>query len=170
MILTETSTARSDCSEVAYESLQAPVSVGHIGYSTGTMLRGMAEQGGDQFVGGVLHTVKDYVEKPLFTVAGAVLGNPELGENAPVKQFSEWFDRRAEERREKYAENAAKGGTAYPWPGQRPYPWGGLSAEVRAAAGSGGFHGRTGPDGGRYRWDGDRFHQPQETSEAPWAV
>lgn len=83
------------------------------GYSTGTMLRGMAEQGGDQFVGGVLHTVKDYVEKPLFTVAGAVLGNPELGENAPVKQFSEWFDRRAEERREKYAENAAKGGTAY---------------------------------------------------------
>lgn len=83
------------------------------GYSTGTMLRGMAEQGGDQFVGGVLHTVKDYVEKPLFTVAGAVLGNPELGENAPVKQFSEWFDRRAEERREKYAENAARGGTAY---------------------------------------------------------
>ena len=83
------------------------------GYSTGTMLRGMAEQGGDQFVGGVLHTVKDYVEKPLFAAAGAVLGNPELGENAPVKQFSEWFDRRAEERREKYAENAAKGGTAY---------------------------------------------------------
>ena len=83
------------------------------GYSTGTMLRGMVEQGGDQFVGGVLHTVKNYVEKPLFTAAGAVLGNPELGENAPVKQFSEWFDRRAEERREKYAENAARGGTAY---------------------------------------------------------
>ena len=83
------------------------------GYSTGTMLRGMVEQGGDQFVGGVLHTVKNYVEKPLFTVAGAVLGNPELGEDAPVKQFSEWFDKRAEERREKYAENAAKGGAAY---------------------------------------------------------
>lgn len=83
------------------------------GYSTGTMLRGMVEQGGDQFVGGVLHTVKNYVEKPLFAAAGAVLGNPELGENAPVKQFSEWFDRRAEARREKYAENAARGGTAY---------------------------------------------------------
>ena len=83
------------------------------GYSTGATLRGLVEQGGDQFVGGVLHTVKDYVEKPLFTVAGAVLGNPELGEDAPVKQFSEWFDKRAEERREKYAENAAKGGKAY---------------------------------------------------------
>lgn len=83
------------------------------GYSTGATLRGLVEQGGDQFVGGVLHTVKDYVEKPLFTVAGAVLGNPELGESAPVKQFSEWFDKRAEERREKYAENAAKGGKAY---------------------------------------------------------
>lgn len=83
------------------------------GYSTGATLRGLVEQGGDQFVGGVLHTVKDYVEKPLFTVAGAVLGNPELGEDAPVKQFSEWFDKRAEERREKYAENAAKGGRAY---------------------------------------------------------
>ena len=83
------------------------------GYSTGTMLRGMVEQGGDQFVGGVLHTVKNYVEEPLFTVTGAVLGNPELGEDAPVKQFSEWFDKRAEARREKYAENAAKGGTAY---------------------------------------------------------
>ena len=95
------------------QSVDRAAELQEAGYSTGATLRGLVEQGGDQFVGGVLHTVKDYVEKPLFTVAGAVLGNPELGEDAPVKQFSEWFDKRAEERREKYAENAAKGGKAY---------------------------------------------------------
>lgn len=95
------------------QSVDRAAELQEAGYSTGATLRGLVEQGGDQFVGGVLHTVKDYVEKPLFTVAGAVLGNPELGESAPVKQFSEWFDKRAEERREKYAENAAKGGKAY---------------------------------------------------------
>lgn len=95
------------------QSVDRAAELQEAGYSTGATLRGLVEQGGDQFVGGVLHTVKDYVEKPLFTVAGAVLGNPELGESAPVKQFSEWFDKRAEERREKYAENAAKGGRAY---------------------------------------------------------
>lgn len=95
------------------QSVDRAAELQEAGYSTVATLRGLVEQGGDQFVGGVLHTVKDYVEKPLFTVAGAVLGNPELGESAPVKQFSEWFDKRAEERREKYAENAAKGGKAY---------------------------------------------------------
>ena len=95
------------------QSVDRAAELQEAGYSTGATLRGLVEQGGDQFVGGVLHTVKNYVEKPLFTVAGAVLGNPELGEDAPVKQFSEWFDKRAEARREKYAENAAKGGKAY---------------------------------------------------------
>lgn len=80
-------------------------------FSAGKLALGVLQQGADKPVTGLTHTVANYVEKPLLTAAGTVLGvGDQLVQDGPVKKFSEWLDERAEQRRVKYQENADAGG------------------------------------------------------------
>ena len=80
-------------------------------FSPGKLAWGTIQQGADQVVTGMAHTAANYVEKPLLTAAGTVLGvGDQLTEDGPVRQFSDWLDRRAEQRQADYQQNADAGG------------------------------------------------------------
>lgn len=81
-------------------------------FSAGKLAYGVLQQGADRTATGLVRTAAQYVEKPLMTAVGAVLGDPEMPDRAPLHKLSGWMDSRAEQRQEEYQENADKGGKA----------------------------------------------------------
>lgn len=82
------------------------------GFSAGKLAYGTIQQGADRAATGIVRTAAQYVEKPLMTAVGAVLGDPEMPDRAPLHKLSGWMDSRAEQRQAEYQENADKGGKA----------------------------------------------------------
>lgn len=81
-------------------------------FSAGKLAYGVLQQGADRTATGLVRTAAQYVEKPLMTAVGAVLGDPEMPDRAPLHKLSGWMDSRAEQRQAEYQENADKGGKA----------------------------------------------------------
>ena len=82
------------------------------GFSAGKLAYGTIQQGADRYATGFVRSAAQYVEKPLMTAVGAVLGDPEMPDRAPLHKLSGWMDSRAEQRQAEYQENADKGGKA----------------------------------------------------------
>ena len=100
------------------------------GFSAGKLAYGTIQQGADRAVTGIVRTAAQYVEKPLMTAVGAVLGDPEMPDRAPLRKLSGWMDSRAEQRQAEYQENADKGGKA----AQTINKWGTATAAALPAA------------------------------------